>query len=230
MPNDFALCSFFAALFVLGTASAQTDRTPLPVPGKVEWRSIGPGQFGAMFGVAFSPHDSNMIVAGGDMGNAFLTRDAGSNWEILGRSGPSLFGNPGYRGMWGVHFDPKRPERFWIGSTHGLFRTTDGGKASGDVLGLLPAGDLQDGGWRGNLARAAQPRDRLGEIARLRRPGDLVAAAEAQQQLRAELLQRLRAGQRSRLLGHRPRRRRLHRQRWHRRQLRRRQPLDRTRF
>ena len=97
-------------------------------PGKVAWRSIGPGQFGAMFGVAISPHDSEVIVAGVDMGNAFMTRDGGKTWAILGRCGGKPFANPGYRGTWGVHFDPKRPERIWIGSTHGVYRTTDGGE------------------------------------------------------------------------------------------------------
>jgi len=38
--------------------------------GTVAWRSIGPGEFGAMFGVAISPHDPKVIIAGVDMGNA----------------------------------------------------------------------------------------------------------------------------------------------------------------
>ena len=101
----------------------------------VAWRSIGPGQFGAMFGVAISPHDSDVIAAGTDMGNAFMTRDGGQTWKILGRSGGSPFANPGYRGVWGVHFDPILPERIWIGSEHGLFRSTDGGASWGNVLG-----------------------------------------------------------------------------------------------
>ena len=85
----------------------------------VAWRSIGPGQFGAMFGVAISPHDSNVVVAGVDLGNAFMTRDGGKSWRILGRDGDDPFGAPGYRGCWGACFDPRRPERIWIGSSHG---------------------------------------------------------------------------------------------------------------
>ncbi|MCA1595115.1 MAG: hypothetical protein LC772_01625 [Chloroflexi bacterium] len=106
----------------------------LPLPafaagsaGKVTWRSIGPGEFGAMFGVAISPHNPQIIVAGLDMGNAFMTRDGGKSWRILGRNGGRPFANPAYRGVWGVCFDPVRPNRIFIGSEHGLYRTVDGG-------------------------------------------------------------------------------------------------------
>jgi hypothetical protein len=63
-------------------ASAQGN-----TPGQVTWRSIGPGEFGAMFGVAISPLDPQVIVAGLDMGNAFLTRDGGESWKIIGGNG-----------------------------------------------------------------------------------------------------------------------------------------------
>jgi len=128
MRSYIVLLSFAVAVFAAGEATPQTGPTSLPKPGKFVWRSIGPGQFGAMFGLGISPHDSNVIVAGVDMGNAFMTRDWGKSWKILGRNGGEPFANPGYRGVWGVHFDPKRPERIWIGSTHGLYRTTDGGE------------------------------------------------------------------------------------------------------
>ncbi len=118
-----------AGLIALGLCAGIPDAGGAPQPKRVRvaWRSIGPGQFGAMFGVAISPHDSRVIVAGVDMGNAFMTRDGGQTWRILGRSGGKPFANPGYRGTWGVCFDPKRPERIWIGSEHGLYRSTDGG-------------------------------------------------------------------------------------------------------
>ena len=93
----------------------------------VTWKSIGPGEFGAMFGVAISPHDPRVIVAGLDMGNAFITHDGGKSWKIIGRDGGEPFANPAYRGTWGVCFDPVRPARIFIGSTHGIFRSVDGG-------------------------------------------------------------------------------------------------------
>jgi photosystem II stability/assembly factor-like uncharacterized protein len=88
-----------------------------------------------MFGIGISLHDSRVIAAGGDMGAVFMTRDGGKHWRMLGRSGGEPFANPGYRGVWAVHFDPHRPERMFIGSTHGLFRTTDNGQSWRLVLG-----------------------------------------------------------------------------------------------
>jgi len=126
MANDFP--RFTGAAILTLAMCAVSPAADAPASVDVTWRSIGPGQFGAMFGVGISPHDSNVIVAGVDMGNAFITRDRGKSWKILGRSGGEPFANPGYRGTWGVHFDPKRPDRIWIGSEHGLYLTTDRGK------------------------------------------------------------------------------------------------------
>ncbi|HEY5913644.1 MAG TPA: hypothetical protein VJA21_23905 [Verrucomicrobiae bacterium] len=129
-------CLLSAALGVACVCGvSQTADAAAQKPGVVAWRAIGPGQFGAMFGIGISPHDSKIIVAGGDMGLAFMTRDGGQHWEMLGRSGAKEFANPGYRGVWAVCFDPRRPERIFIGSTHGLFRTTDGGRNWRLVLG-----------------------------------------------------------------------------------------------
>jgi hypothetical protein len=53
---------------VLGVACAcgvsQTSGAAAPKPYAVAWRAIGPGQFGAMFGIGMSPHDSKIIVPG----------------------------------------------------------------------------------------------------------------------------------------------------------------------
>jgi photosystem II stability/assembly factor-like uncharacterized protein len=127
-----AIRSAFVALALCLPASAPARITEGEM---VKWRPIGPGLFGAMFGVAISPHDPKVIVAGGDMGNAFITRDGGEHWTIVGRSDGIPFANPGYRGVWAVHFDPKRPGRIWVGSTHGLYLSTDNGYHWRLVLG-----------------------------------------------------------------------------------------------
>ncbi|MBN1676133.1 MAG: sigma-70 family RNA polymerase sigma factor [Kiritimatiellae bacterium] len=129
------------ALAGAGVAAGLTE-------GKATWRSIGPGHFGAMFGPGISPHDSKTIVAGVDMGHAFMTRDGGTTWKILGRNAglpaeasaqaQTPFANPAYRGMVCCGFDPKRPERIFVGGTHGLSRTTDGGENWRLVLGGGP--------------------------------------------------------------------------------------------
>jgi hypothetical protein len=89
------LCLLSAALGV-ACACGLSQTAAAPKPDAVAWRAIGPGQFGAMFGIGISPHDSKVIVAGGDMGLAFMTRDGGQHWEMLGRSGAKEFANPGY--------------------------------------------------------------------------------------------------------------------------------------
>ncbi|MCM8818534.1 MAG: hypothetical protein NC915_03535 [Candidatus Omnitrophica bacterium] len=106
---------------------------------EVLWRSIGPGLFGAMFGVGISPHNPKIIVAGVDMGNAFMTEDGGKSWKIIGRNGGEIFGNPGYRGVWCVSFDPKRENIIYIGSEHGLYKTEDRGKNWRIILGGDPS-------------------------------------------------------------------------------------------
>jgi len=94
-----------------------------------KWRSIGPGVFGALVCVGFHPTNPEIMVAGGDMGNAFITHDGGTSWEILGQMGKKPFAQPGYRGAYGeVKFDPRNPDIIWIGGTHGLYKSEDGGK------------------------------------------------------------------------------------------------------
>ncbi|MCM8773108.1 MAG: hypothetical protein NC922_08720 [Candidatus Omnitrophica bacterium] len=108
---------------------------------EVLWRSIGPGLFGAMFGVGISPHNPNIIVAGVDMGNVFMTEDGGKSWQIIGKNEnkDGGFGNPGYRGVWSVCFDPKRENIIYIGSEHGLYKTIDKGKNWKLILGGDPS-------------------------------------------------------------------------------------------
>ena len=82
-------------------------RTPAK-PGNVALRFIGPGQFGAMFGAGHPPPFEGDRCRRG-CGAAFMTRDGGQTCAILVFSGGQPFTNLGYRGTWGVAFDPKRP-------------------------------------------------------------------------------------------------------------------------
>src|SRR5512139_494994 len=83
MNQLIRLCLLAAALGVACACGVSPMAgAAAPKPGAVAWRAIGPGQFGAMFGIGISPHDSKVIVAGGDMGLAFMTRDGGQHWEM----------------------------------------------------------------------------------------------------------------------------------------------------
>jgi len=115
------LVPVLAVVFLLTLSpfvSAQTMR----------WDSIGPGVYGALWGVAFHPTDPNTMMAGLDMGLAFLTHDGGKSWSAVGEMGKTPMGQPAYRGGWGIAFDPKRPQIIWIASEHGVSKSADGGK------------------------------------------------------------------------------------------------------
>ena len=78
MNQLIRLCLLSAALGVACACGvSQMAGAAAPKPGAVAWRAIGPGQFGAMFGIGISPHDSKVIVARGDMG---LTRCCAENY------------------------------------------------------------------------------------------------------------------------------------------------------
>jgi len=97
----------------------------------VQWKLIGPGTRGTMRGPAFHPTNPRIFSIGIDMGLHFITRDGGITWEIFGNhvtSKTKYGGYPGYRGAHATVFDPKNPEIIWAGGTHGLYKSTNGGK------------------------------------------------------------------------------------------------------
>ena len=121
----------------LAVAAEAAPPTPAPAVD-FGWHTIGPGEGGWMHGVAISPHDPNTIIAGLDMGSAYATRDGGKSWTTLGQSGTIPLGQPGYRGFYCTAFDPNTPKNVWIGSTHGVFKSEDGGRIWAAKLGGEP--------------------------------------------------------------------------------------------
>lgn len=111
----------FSLLSLLHTARAEEPAAP-------SWRTIGPGAYGAMWGIAFHPTDPKTLIAGLDMGIAAITHDGGQTWATLGAMGQTPMGQPAYRGGWGVAFDPRHPQNIWIASEHGVSKSEDGGK------------------------------------------------------------------------------------------------------
>ena len=91
---------------------------PFLFAANVTWRQIGPATYGAMFGVAYSFHNPDIIAAGTDMGLAFITTNNGARWKTVGKMGQSNFAQPGYRGTWAAAFDPNDPDVVWLGSTY----------------------------------------------------------------------------------------------------------------
>jgi len=89
-----------------------------------KFKYIGPGNGGAMYGIAVDPFNSSHIITGGDMGVAFSTEDNGASWNIIGgESGKQ----PGAEGTWEVKADPSIKGTFWLAGG-GVFKSTDGAK------------------------------------------------------------------------------------------------------
>lgn len=96
----------------------------------VQWKLIGPGTRGTLHAPAFHPTNPNIFSIGVDMGLHFMTKDGGTTWEIFGKNVSSKYeysGYPGYRGAHETVFDPLDPEIIWAGSTHGIYKSDDGG-------------------------------------------------------------------------------------------------------
>lgn len=95
-------------------------------PENLHWKAIGPGVGGALFAIAYHPGNSDIILAGTDMGGLFRTDNGGKTWKILG----GAEGNqPGYRGAWNAVFDYKHPNIAWTASEHGVYKSIDTGKS-----------------------------------------------------------------------------------------------------
>ena len=129
MKNIFCIATVYVALVLFGvTAKSALCANSAHRPLDFNWREIGPGEGGWMYGVTISPEDSKTVIAGLDMGNGFITRDGGTRWSVLGQSGAIPLGQPGYRGFNCAAFDPQSSKTVWVGSTHGIFKSSDSGR------------------------------------------------------------------------------------------------------
>ncbi len=113
MKNLFAfLCSL--SLF---SAMAQTHR----------WTRTNPGGGGAFSTVGAGI--TGIVVAGSDLSGAYISRNRGESWEVLGASGGLTATH-----VSGVGFDRKDGNILYIGAEGGIFRSDDGGSTVQQVL------------------------------------------------------------------------------------------------
>jgi photosystem II stability/assembly factor-like uncharacterized protein len=126
----FLLNIFFISLLSANTPQTEqnTSKT-IPLPNiKKDWKGttkyIGPGNGGAMFGLAFHPTDLNKILFGGDMGAFYSTKDAGKSWKVV--KGTSR-NQPATGGVWDIQYDPKNPKNVWL-CGNSVYKSTDGGE------------------------------------------------------------------------------------------------------
>jgi hypothetical protein len=85
------------------------------------WTNANPGAGGAFVAIGAGP--SGIILCGSDLGGAYRSLDHGQSWDAIGPS----------RGMDVAHvsavgFDPADPKTCFLGTEHGVFRSTDSGQ------------------------------------------------------------------------------------------------------
>jgi photosystem II stability/assembly factor-like uncharacterized protein len=87
----------------------------------IRWQPLGePGCGGAMTSIRVSPHDSRIVLVGGDMLGIGLSRDGGNTWEAT-----TL---PGTYEIADITFHPRYPKTVWAGTMSGPIVSQDGGR------------------------------------------------------------------------------------------------------
>ncbi len=86
-----------------------------------QWRNIGPGGGGWYPTLAVSPHDSQVIYAGCDVGGFYRSLDAGRTWQIH---------NQGLRDYYVevIAPHPREAKVIFVGTEGGIHRSIDGGE------------------------------------------------------------------------------------------------------
>ncbi len=86
-----------------------------------EWRNFGPGGGGWIPCLAASPHDSNVVFAGCDVGGFYRSDDAGASWTIH---------NEGLRDLYVecIVPHPRDPSILFLGTEGGVHKSVDGGR------------------------------------------------------------------------------------------------------
>ena len=85
-----------------------------------KWIRTSPGAGGAFSMIGATA--SGMLVAGSDLSGVYISKDKGNSWKALGENSGLLDTSVQVLG-----FDPSHGNTFYVGTTSGIFRTTDGG-------------------------------------------------------------------------------------------------------
>ncbi|MEM6332004.1 MAG: hypothetical protein AAF823_01545 [Planctomycetota bacterium] len=95
------------------------------------WQPVNePGNGGRMTSVRVSPHDSDRMLAAGDMLGAALSTDGGHTWQ-------STFGFRSYE-QGDTTWHPTDPSTVWIGTMSGPYVSNDGGTTWEERRGGMP--------------------------------------------------------------------------------------------
>ena len=87
----------------------------------VQMRYIGAGSGGSFFGLAFHPKDTNTILASGDMGATYITKNKGKTWDIVAADS-----NHYPRDIFTIKYHPKNPSLVWASGSDLYFSKNEG--------------------------------------------------------------------------------------------------------
>jgi photosystem II stability/assembly factor-like uncharacterized protein len=87
----------------------------------LDWVPLGdPGVGGRITSLAVSPHNSNIVLAGGDILAVARSSDGGSNWD-------STSGFSGTQEIEDFTFHPSDTAQVWVGTVNGPYKSADAG-------------------------------------------------------------------------------------------------------
>jgi len=118
-PSRFRLLAYLP-LALLSIACCYAPRAH-GEPGPA-WQNIGPGGGGWFQTIASSPHDTNVLCVGGDVGGFYKSVDGGASYTIY---------NTGLQCSWVecIVFHPSDPDVMYLGCQSGTYRSTNGGES-----------------------------------------------------------------------------------------------------
>lgn len=126
-----------AALSSVQSAAQSTVQAAAQSPAPLGWRldcAAGPGGGGAFATIGASA--SGLVVAASDLSGAYLSRDRGDTWEVLGAQRGLLTTH-----VAGIGFHPTDGDVFFLGGEDGIYRSEDGGQS---VTHVLTSGYVED--------------------------------------------------------------------------------------
>jgi photosystem II stability/assembly factor-like uncharacterized protein len=91
------------------------------VAQRIQWSPLNePGSGGWLTAIAASPHDSQLVLMGGDMLGAAYSTDGGESWQAS--TGFASYEHASFT------FHPTNPEIIWAGTMSGPYRSLDRGR------------------------------------------------------------------------------------------------------
>lgn len=116
-----------------GGDSWELNRALWDDPRRGKWMGGG-YDFAGIHSILVDPRDPRHVTLGVSVGGVWTSRDAGHNWQLLGKGlrnvymPPELAEDPVSQDAHRIVQCPARPERLWMQHHNGIFRSDDAGE------------------------------------------------------------------------------------------------------